>query len=378
MKRTAWIGLWTLLHVHLLCAQTVSTIVPGGSGIDEALFRSAGGVLYGTGYDNGTLNTFAGGPATVVLDALDRPSEMAERSDGRIAVAESQGHRVVLFDPVDQSRTVLTSTITNPAGIIKLPDGDSLLVSSASQNALYRVAPNGDTSLYLSNPLLNAPVSMVWDDAQNLYIANYSDGHILRRAPDGSVSVFCTLPTSSLGHIVRSGNSIYATGVFTHEIYSVDIADGSWMVFAGASQGSVDGGLDVALFDSPNGIAVSATGDSLFISEYNTKAVRLISGISTAVGVHQPLHVQTLQGLRVWPNPVRGTFYLECGAEREPLHLQLFDAQGALILANVQTQSLGEGLHQLNLPARCSEGLYVLQRTTRTGVEAIRLYLSRD
>ncbi len=378
MKRTAWIGVWTLLHVHLLCAQTVSTILPGGSGIDEALFRAANGVLYGTGYDNGTLNTFAPGAAVPVLDALDSPSEMAELSDGRIAVAESQGHRIVLFDPVDETQTLLTSMIPNPAGLVRMPGSDSLLVSSVFTNSLYCLAPNGDTSLYLSSPLFNAPVSMLWDDANNLYTANYYSGRIVRKAPDDSVYTFCTLPTSSLGHIARFGSYIYATGVFTHQIYRIDINTAEWTVYAGSTQGAVDGGLDTALFNSPNGISISATGDSLYISEYNTKAIRLISGILPPVGLNEAGHSLPPDEPRVWPNPVRTTFFLHHAAGPEPLQVQLFDTKGALVFADLPADPVGEGLLQVHLPSRCAEGLYLLQYANTTSVKTIQVYIGGE
>ena len=212
--------------------QMVSTYLPNNTGVDEALFRAGNGQLYGTGYLNGTLNTFNNQGVIQVLDSLSNPSEMAELSTGEIAVAESQGNRILLYDTATGNHQVLTNNIQNPAGIIKMTNSDTLLVSSLSDNNIYQISPNGEASLYLQSNLLNVPVSFAWDDSNNLYIANYNNGVILKKDQNNNLTEFCDLPTTSLGHIVKVGNALFATGVFSHKIYKVDLNTGSWNIFA--------------------------------------------------------------------------------------------------------------------------------------------------
>lgn len=378
MKRTIILSFIFLLLVHLLLAQTVTTILQNGSGIDESLFRTDNGELYGTGYVNGTLSTFTVGSSYPVLDSLDNPSEMAELSNGVIAITESQGNRVILFDPQSQTKQLLTGALPNPAGIIKLLDSDTLLVSSTSANSVYRVAPNGDTSLYLTGNLFNSPVSLLWDDSNNLYIANYSSGMIVKKESNGSLIPFCTLPTSSLGHMVKVGNMIYATGVFNHKIFKINLANAEWNIYAGSTQGSIDGDLSIAQFNSPNGIAASVTGDSIYISEYNTQSIRLISGVLSTLGQNEGSHQIDANLIKIWPNPVQKSFYIHPGDKIEPFHLQLFDLNGIVISNDLVAQKRSGNVINVCLPGNLSDGLYFLQVISNSMSHTQKIIISNE
>ena len=378
MIRAVFLGFLLFINSHLLKAQMVTTIVQNGSGIDESLFRSHSGELYGTGYANGTLSTFNGGYSTVVLDSLDSPSEMVELSNGTIAIAESQGNRIVLFNPLNQTERLLTNAIPNPAGISKMPKSDTLLVSSTSTNSIYRVAPNGDTSLYLSSNLFNSPVSLLWDDINNLYIANYGSGMIVKKSSSGSIIPFCTLPTSSLGHMIRVKNMIYATGVFSHHIYKIDIATALWSTYAGSTQGSTDGSLSIARFNSPNGITASITGDSLYISEYNTQTIRLIRGVLSTLGQLDEGHQPIVNSIKTWPSPIQTSFFVQVEERNEPFHLQLFNLSGILISTDLIAQQVSANVIRVKLPGSLSDGLYFLRFTSSSMSHSKRIIVCNE
>jgi|GEM_PF-4247351 len=359
-------------------AQKVSTFVQSYSDIDESLFQSSNGILYGTGYLSGSLYIFNTEGVTPVLNSLDHPSEMAELSSGAIAIAESQGNRISLYDPSTSSHQILTNDILNPAGLINLLDSDTLLVSSTSTNDIYKVFPNGDTSLYLSNYILDTPVSFVWDDFNNLYIANYASGVIAKKTSENIVTEFCILPTTSLGHIIKIGNYIYATGVFDHRIYQVNIATGVWDLFAGSTKGMIDGDISAAKFDTPNGIVASQTGDSLYISEYNTQSVRLISGISMATGIDLLNERVSSSSITVWPSPIRRTFSIELQGYNGSIFPELYTAMGTKMEVEVDIQQSSQNTYHGSIIGSLTTGVYFLKVIHETGIESKKIIIKND
>jgi len=370
------IGSLLLTWGSLCYSQMVSTFVASGSAVDEALFRTQGGQLYGTGYLNGTLSTFSAGFALEILDSLENPSEMAEISTGEIAIVESQGHRIILYDPINNTYQILSSDIQNPAGIIKMPDSDTLLVSSLWDNNIYKVSPNGDTNLYLSSTLFNAPTSLLWDDSNDLYIANYNSGVIIKNSFDSTLTQFCVLPTSSLGHITKVGSALYATGVFDHKVYKINLLTGSWNVFAGSTQGSMDGSINIAQFNTPNGITSSITGDSLFISEYNTQAIRLISGLlDTSTGIQEPS--QYLR-MTVWPNPVQDELNVQFNKALISYSIELISSSGIKTTLNSLSHNKNNNTLKIDVPSSCSSGIYSLKVTSESGIAIKKIIIQND
>src|SRR5690606_14165300 len=114
-----------LLHVFLFTSysygQTVSTFVPAGSGIDEALFRSSSGVLYGNGWVTSALYAFNGGVSTLITDTLQNGSEICETSTGDIIFCDNQGDKIFKYKPASGAISIMTSSIITPSGLLKMP-----------------------------------------------------------------------------------------------------------------------------------------------------------------------------------------------------------------------------------------------------------------
>jgi sugar lactone lactonase YvrE len=72
-------------------------------------------------------------------------------------------------------------------GVTIAPDGVNVLVSATFENKIWKVAPNGATSVYAN---ISGPWALAFDPAGNLLVGQPSQ--ISRIAPDGSQSVFAT------------------------------------------------------------------------------------------------------------------------------------------------------------------------------------------
>jgi len=79
--------------------------------------------------------------------------------------------------------------INAPTGIAQDKNGN-LFVASFSDNAIFKVMPNGIHQLYSKSAKINGPIGIAIDDFSNMYIANYNNNNVLKIDRFGSVSVF--------------------------------------------------------------------------------------------------------------------------------------------------------------------------------------------
>jgi hypothetical protein len=71
---------------------------------------------------------------------------------------------------------------------------------------------------------------------------------------------------------------LYLSASGLNKIHKLTL-NGELTVFAGTgTANSLDGAKDKASFNQPNGIVASITGDTLYVSEIGSKAIRFITG----------------------------------------------------------------------------------------------------
>ena len=107
---------------------------------------------------------------------------------------------------------------------------------------------------------------------------------LFKITPNGDISLLAALPTSTIhpfniGHIAYANGSLYVTGNDSQPlVFKVEL-DGSFDIIAGDGViGHQDGPGLQARFNGPNGIAATATGDTLFISELNDPgSIRMVT-----------------------------------------------------------------------------------------------------
>ena len=264
-------------YVLMGYAQHVSTLIAPGSGIDDMLFLASNGKIYGSGFDNGNLYVYDGNQVTLVTDTMQNANGIAEDSQGNLFVADHM--RSQIWKVSSFGKVTLFTNIPRPSGIIKMPTSDTLLITSYTQDRIYKVAPDGTSSLYLIGGLLDGPVGLTYDDEQTLYIGNFDNGRILKVDSTGNLVEVVALPGGSLGFVIYSNGFLYATLFSSHKIYQIFPESGLYSLMGGSVAGNLDGPLSTATFNGPNGILASVTGDTLYVSDYNTERVRIITGL---------------------------------------------------------------------------------------------------
>ncbi len=264
-------------------AQTVSTIT-GGSPDDSMVIDSEGN-FYASSFSAGKIFKYdASWNVTDFTDFPDNAVGMAINSSDEIFNCDFGTSSIRSFLP-DGSVNLNISQFGFPAGIIKDYNSEDMIFTKYSGNSIHRLAPDGTVTLISDAPGLNTPVGLAFDDNGVLYAANYETREIHRVLSDGSLEYIASVGASSvLGYINFAQGVLWATVLGEHKIYIVnpDAVD-DVIVFAGSDAGTDDGDISVATFAAPNGILFNDTEDTMYITDFNTKNIRIITGINLSV-----------------------------------------------------------------------------------------------
>ena len=78
--------------------------------------------------------------------------------------------------------------ITSPTGVTTDKFGN-LYVSSFTDNAIFKIQPDGKKTLFFKTQMLNGPISLASDAIGNIYVANYNANNILKLSHSGACTV---------------------------------------------------------------------------------------------------------------------------------------------------------------------------------------------
>lgn len=319
-----------LLFPFALSAQHffVETIHSSSLDIDDAMVLDKEGNLYGSHYmgnavyklaPDGTLTTFASG--------FDTPNGLAFNSAEELYIVDNRGNRIY---KLDKSGNFLdTIIITNPSGIIKAIDSDTMIFTHYMGNHISKLAPDGRIISWHSGGKLNGPVGLCYDDSSHLYVGNFTDREIYR-VKESTLEYVATIPGPTigsqrfLGFVTYANGWIYGTSFNLDRIYRVHpgyVDSVEW--FSGHGRGNLDGHFSVATFNQPNGILASPSGDTLYISDFGTGNVRMITLFSTAV--EDELEEQAFT---IFPSPSANEIQIQTQDLMHQANLAIYDQMG--------------------------------------------------
>ena len=324
---------FNLLFIYFLCAafslsaQKVTTLATN-TGIDDALIFDAEGNILGANYNGSAIFKLKkDGSVSVFSDGFNTPNGMARSSDGTLYMADNLGSKIYRILANGTSQVFVN--YPNPSGLLFEHDSDTLLVAGYQSNLVSKVAPDGSIKHWISGGQLSGPVGMCYDDEHRLYLANFDNRRIFRVSPAGTLEFLAQAGSSGwLGFLAYAKGYLYATLINAHKIYRTDLA-GNGQIILGSTAGSVDGDAATAKFNGPNGILVSPSQDTIYVSEYNTFNIRVITDLLSATSTTQKDFEKL--AFNVSPNPADTeatiTFNLPGQAD---ITLSLLDAGGQL------------------------------------------------
>jgi hypothetical protein len=143
---------------------------------------------------NGIVSTIAGtgeegyagdgGPARAAL--LRHPHDLALRVDREVIVADSHNGVLRRIDPAGTITTLATGFLAPIA--VKGGAGNSLFVADGGQNAVFRIAPDGQSRRRIGRA--SGPFNLTVDGRDNVYVSELAGARrVLRIAPSGRIRV---------------------------------------------------------------------------------------------------------------------------------------------------------------------------------------------
>lgn len=375
-----------LLAAPWVAAQsvTVETVVPAGSPINDALALGPDGALYGSNF--GSFQPFAPGTAVTRVDVGDgSTSEYASGFSFTNGLAFGPGGDLFVASYYDfaQRRGRLSAvasdgtvrlyaradTLTSLSGVAYDAANDDLYVTSYDGNWIKRVTSDGAFVDVVAGDSLDGPAGLAFDDQNRLHVANFNDGEIYR-VDGGDLALVAEVGTP-VGFLAYGGGRFFATGVdSTSSVVYAVTPDGDVSVLAGTGAlDTIDGPGETAAFNRPNGIVATASGDTLYVSEAGSGAVRriVIGGATDAEAAPRP----TGALLPIAPNPVAAStavrFRLGAAGHAD---VAIYDALGRRVRV-LASGPHAAGPHRLEIDASgLAPGAYVVTLRHDGGTES--------
>ena len=326
----------------IILAQQVSTFTGGTP--DDAIALDTEGNIYCSNYVGNAVFKFTpSGQVSSFVTGLDTPNGIAFNSEGDLYVCDGQGNKVYVFDK-DGNEKASYDNPGHPSGIIKSHDSETMIFTEYVGRSINTIAPDGTITEITSDPLLVGPVGLAYDDDNQLYVGNYTNRKIYKVASDGSLTYVATVGiTSNLGFIAYANGSLWGTVLAEHKIYKINPnAVDDVEVFAGTTGGLQDGLLSEAKFNQPNGITFNSAGDTMFITDFGTKNLRIIDleNVTSTSNLNE-----REDQFVVYPNPIADEFKVQLKGETHfPYDVEVYDSAGQSIYTTV----LGSSEHIIN------------------------------
>lgn len=275
-----------------------------------------------------------------------------------------------IYKIINGIRTFVTSDgIVSPVGIV-FDSKDNFYVCNCGDGTIRKVTPTGVSTQFASGPEFNCPNGITVDENDNLYVTNFSNTNIVKITPAGVTSVIGnTTAGNGNGHIDYdiNLNTLYIANYSAHLIVALFLENFTTQVIAGTGvRGNDDGYGWEATFSTPNGIAVTDDGNTLYVNcavpltgaTINPQIIRKIDDL-LILGINET--TSTAYNSKTYPNPTNDYITVEAKFPTEYLNLtiQIRDMLGHLVMEVKDVSSEGMQLRKTLNIANLSAGGYL-------------------
>lgn len=332
MRKITLIVLVNLIFGFQVFAQTVSTFTDGTP--DDAIALDSQGNIYASNFTGDTVFKFTPlGEMTAFITGLNTPNGLAFDSNDNLFVCDFSASTIYKFD-TNGNQLDSYAIAGNPSGIIKSFVNDDMIFTIYNGNSINNLATDGTITTLSSDSSLNGPVGLAIDDMGSLYVGNYNDREIYRMSGSGDLVYIAQLPTDggplpNLGFITYGQGMLWGTTMGSDKIYAVN-PDGidDFSLFAGSVSGGIDGDISIATFNTPNGILFNESEDTMYITDFGSKNLRVISDVVLEVDNFNLSENKVV----VYPNPAVDRVTISTTLlEDAQFHMEVYNVLGESI-----------------------------------------------
>lgn len=334
----------------------------------QSLSSSSGTQVWRYDPANGELEVFATGFTGASGNDFD--------SQGNLFQSNINIGAIKKVTPSGTVSTFVQNGLIAPVGIAIDAD-DNLFVCNCEGASISKISPSGVRTTFSSGQNFQCPNGLTMDGEGNLYASNFFNGNIIKISPNGTNTVFATVPGTPgvgyNGHIIYStaNDILYVASHGSSKIYSLTL-QGELTAIAGSGiRGNQDGLAATATFSRPNGIAVSVSGDTLFVNSsiplingngnpLNPSILRMITGVNSlfTASLEQDLNIQDLV-----ISPIPTSHYISIAfslLEANDVTIEIYDLSGQKIATWID-ETLAGGPHQFQRESIMMKGIYTFK-----------------
>lgn len=249
-----------------------------------------------------------------------------------------------VYKIVNGSRVLYASQgLSSPVGIA-FDSNNNLYVCNCGLSNIRKITPAGVSTIFSTgNGLFSCPNGMTIDENDNLYVVNFSNSNIVKIDTSGTATNIGNTAGGN-GHVDYdiNTNHLYIASFGTNLIYYLDLDNtgaGATILAGTGVAGNDDGPAMSATFSAPNGVAVSKTGDSLYINSsatlnnanLNPQYVRLITNVLSTLSTNELENSD--RDIHVYPNPTNTELCIESNHAFSPysLSVKIWDLNGNIV-----------------------------------------------
>ena len=139
---------------------------------------------------------------------------------------------------------------------------------------------------------------------------------------------------------------------------------------SGSDQGSMDGDISIATFHTTNGILFNEGEDTMYITDFGTKNIRVISDVILSFG-EEALNLKSLQ---LYPNPVDSTLNVKTDVDGD-YQIKVYNVLGEVVYSieeNFQNTSISKSIDMSSL----NSGVYLVKVSSQK-VTSVKRFIKK-
>ena len=316
---------------------------------------------------SGVVTTFAGSGTPGFADGigtsaqLNFPIGVAVDASGTVYVADTDNNRIRkitsagVVTTLAGSGTVGSADGTGTTAQFSAPfsltvDASGTVYVADTENHIIRViTPSGVVSTLAGTGTpgfadgagtaaqFYYPKDVAVDASGTVYVADYFNSRIRAITPSGMVSTFAGTGTAGFadgtdtsaqfnflsGVAVDASGTVYVADSGNRRIRTITAGVVSTLAGSGTF-GSADGTGTTAQFNTPDGVAVDASG-TVYVADRNNNNIRKIISSNSSLGIEDNI----IKGFAMYPNPVKDSFKIT--AQEQINEVEIYNLLGQLL-----------------------------------------------